>query len=153
MTGFLSHDFPQTALQTDACGCPFRTNVTTLSMEKKTSSKYTRSREQKPSAKDSVPETSHFKTNIMTAGLCSHCVWSCCCPLLHFFQNFWASRAPRRMTLSLNIAQRCGKVSSTCGWECIMTQTVSAVWPEDCDVMSANFRNSTSFFKAFGGER
>lgn len=56
-----------------------------------------------------------------------YCTWHC------FFQSCWPSKAQRRMTLSLNIAQRCGKEMSTCGWECIMTQTVSTAWVEDCE--------------------
>lgn len=80
----LSHDVPQTALQTDAPGCRLKTNVTTSSMEKKTRSKATLLREQKPSARDLVLETFLFsnilsKTNI----LYSQCVCVCVSLLSH----------------------------------------------------------------------
>lgn len=42
-------------------------------------------------------------------------------------QSSCPSRAPRRMTLSLNTVHRCGRATSTCGWECIMIRTVSTV--------------------------
>lgn len=52
--------FSQTALQTDAPGCHSKTNVTILSMEKRTKSKATLLREPKPSAMDLVAQQVYF---------------------------------------------------------------------------------------------
>ena len=52
---------PQTALQMDTPGCPFKTDVTTLSTESRTKSKATLLREQNPSAKVPVRETFYFQ--------------------------------------------------------------------------------------------
>lgn len=61
MTMFCPVVSPQTAPLMDAPGCRLETGVTTSSTEKKTKSKATLLREQKPSAKDLVPETFYFK--------------------------------------------------------------------------------------------
>lgn len=82
-----------------------------------------------------LPNTKSQVDGVLSVCVCDSVVLRCNAS----FQSFWPSRALKRMTLSLNIAQRCGKALSTCGWECIMTQTVSTVCLEDCGNMLVNF--------------